>query len=118
MADLIRRSYILKIIEMWMKVPSYSESEQNIMRAIDYEVRIAPSAQQWVSVTEGLPKLKESHYVSGWVLCSDNEERICFGRVEENVFGQMIWNCERDGVSGKVVAWMPLPEPYKGGDSE
>lgn len=52
MSDLIRRSYILKIIEMWMKVPSYSESERNIMRAIDYEVRTAPSAEpkkgRWV----------------------------------------------------------------------
>ena len=73
---------------------------------------------EWVPVTDRLPKLKESHYVSGWVICSDNEERICFGRVEENIFGQMLWNCERDGVSGKVVAWMPLPEPYRGGDSE
>ena len=45
MNDLISRSYILNIIEMWMKVPSYSESERNIMRAIDYEVRTAPSAE-------------------------------------------------------------------------
>lgn len=45
MGDLISRSYILKTIEMWMKVPSYSESERNIMRAIDYEVRTAPSAE-------------------------------------------------------------------------
>ena len=45
MNDLISRSYIINIIEMWMKVPSYSESERNIMRAIDYEVRTAPSAE-------------------------------------------------------------------------
>lgn len=58
MNDLISRSYILNIIEMWMKVPSYSESEQNIMRAIDYEVRSAPSADPWNTVKKILDELE------------------------------------------------------------
>ena len=58
MSDLISRSYILNIIEMWMKVPSYSESERNIMRAIDYEVRSAPSADPWKTVKKILDELE------------------------------------------------------------
>lgn len=58
MNDLISRNYILKIIEMWMEVPSYSESERNIMRAIDYEVRTAPSADPWNTVKKILDELK------------------------------------------------------------
>lgn len=56
MSDLISRSYILNIIEMWMKVPSYNESERNIMRAIDYEVRTAPSAEpdDWLEKNKDL----------------------------------------------------------------
>ena len=42
MSDLISRSRILKIIETWMKVPSYNESERNIMRAFYYEVKTTP----------------------------------------------------------------------------
>ena len=41
-----------------------------------------------------------------------------FAELEENIFGQVGWNCERDDeyheALGTVLAWMPLPEPYKG----
>ena len=39
-----------------------------------------------------------------------------FAELEENIFGQVGWNCERDDEYheplGEVIAWMPLPEPY------
>lgn len=99
MNDLISRSYILNIIEMWMKVPSYSESERNIMRAIDYEVRSAPSADPgWIPVTERLPDSGGLYFVtlvSGEVATSYfNGENRCFSGFKD------------------VMAWMPLPEPY------
>lgn len=59
MSDLISRSYILKIIEMWMKVPSYSEAELNIMRGIDYEVRTAPPVESWSAVGDILKELEQ-----------------------------------------------------------
>lgn len=107
MKDLIYRQDAIDAIDV-------KNVNKGIISALQSIIEELPPAQQWTPVSEGLPKLKDGHYVSGWVLCSDNEERICFGRVEETVFGQMLWNCERDGVSGKVLAWMPLPEPYKG----
>lgn len=59
MSDLISRSYILHIIEMWMKVPSYSEAELNIMRGIDYEVRTAPPVESWSAVKDILKELEQ-----------------------------------------------------------
>ena len=77
--------------------------------------------QQWTPVSEGLPKITE-HHVSEVVICYLANEAYCFGSLEENPFGQTRWSCERDDEYhqpvGKVVAWMPLPEPYKGGDPE
>lgn len=59
MKDLISRSYILHIIDMWMKVPSYSEAERNIMRAFDYEIRTAPSVESWDVVKDILKELEQ-----------------------------------------------------------
>lgn len=51
MSDLISRNRILNLIEMWMKIPSYNESELNIMKALYYEVRTAsveePKKGRW-----------------------------------------------------------------------
>lgn len=59
MSDFISRSYILHIIEKWIKVLSYSEAERNIMRAFDYEVRTAPSAESWDVVKAILNELEQ-----------------------------------------------------------
>jgi len=84
-------------------------------------ISMLPSAQQWTPVTEGLPKITE-HHVSEVVICYLSNGAYCFGSLEENPFGQTRWSCERDDEYyqpvGKVLAWMPLPEPFKGGDAE
>lgn len=70
---------------------------------------------EWVPVTERLPKITE-HHVSEVVICYLSNGAYCFGSLEENPFGQTRWSCERDDEYhqpvGKVLAWMPLPEPY------
>lgn len=75
-----------------------------------------PSAQQWTPVSEGLPEITE-HHVSEVVICYLADGAYCFGSLEENIFGQVGWSCERDDEYhqpvGEVLAWMPLPEPYK-----
>lgn len=52
MSDLISRNRILNLIEMWMKIPSYNESERNIMSALYYEVRTVsaeePKKGRWI----------------------------------------------------------------------
>lgn len=76
-----------------------------------------PTANQWISVSERLPEIKEGHE-SDVVLCYTDMEAYAFSRLQENIFGQCGFECEReDGYYtsvGEVIAWMPLPEPWKG----
>lgn len=71
---------------------------------------------QWIPCSERLPEIK-GHYVSETCLvCLDNGE-IGFSELQENIFGQVGWSCEREDdyhePLGDVVAWMPLPKPYE-----
>ena len=78
-----------------------------------------PSAQpeqRWISVSERLPDIKEHHCSEPCIVYCENGA-YGFAELEENIFGQVGWNCERDDEYheplGKVLAWMSLPEPYK-----
>lgn len=71
---------------------------------------------KWIPCSERLPEIKE-HYVSETCLvCLDNGA-IGFSELQENIFGQVGWSCEREDdyhePLGDVIAWMPLPEPYE-----
>ena len=72
---------------------------------------------QWIPVTERLPK----KYIGEW-LCCDKYGNIFILRYENTTPNGDCVFCytDNDGysVSGHdVVAWMPLPEPWKGGES-
>jgi len=75
-----------------------------------------PSAQQWIPVSERLPEKKteviyslENHYVStGYMTDRDYEGNIV----------ELHWEDLESGVLIYPEAWMPLPEPYHGGDEE
>ena len=88
------------------------------MRIADYLIRM-PSAQpeQWIPCSERLPDIGE-HYVSEPCIVYCSNGAYGFAELEENIFGQVGWDCERDDEYheplGEVIAWMPLPEPYKG----
>lgn len=78
-----------------------------------------PSAQRWVSVSERLPKAE--HGEGEDLLCQlENMRRIvlyfdggnwCYPSGEPYIGVNY-----ENGWSNKVVAWMPLPEPWKGED--
>ena len=75
----------------------------------------------WIPCSERLPKIGE-HHISEPCLVYCKGGAYAFAELEENIFGQVGWNCERDDdyhePIGEVVAWMPLPEPWKGADDE
>lgn len=79
-----------------------------------------PSAQPdhlWIPCSERLPDIKEHHVSEPCIVYCENGA-YGFAELEENIFGQVGWNCERDDEYheplGEVIAWMPLPEPWKG----
>ena len=65
----------------------------------------------WIPVTERLPSN------NGCVLVTI-DDAIEFGKYEDGEWS--IWVCEHwdEWDANGVIAWMPLPEPYKGGDDE
>lgn len=83
-------------------------------------IKELPSAQpdQWIPCSERLPDIGE-HHVSEPCIVYCSNSAYGFAELEENIFGQLVgWDCERDDEYheplGEVLAWMPLPEPYKG----
>lgn len=74
-------------------------------------------AGEWIPVSERLPEIGE-HYVSEPCIVYCSNGAYGFAELEENIFGQVVWNCERDDEYheplGEVLAWMPLPEPWRG----
>lgn len=108
--DLIsRQAAIDGIHDAWINGAYYTETINTLKRL--------PSAQQWIPCSERLPNPNEF-----------NGNVIKYYLVQ-NVFGDMLvcnWNGTDWGIiysnefemPEDVVAWMPLPEPYKGKDHE
>lgn len=71
-------------------------------------LKTLPSAQpeqRWIPVTEQLPKLGEKVLVS--------TKNTVFVQVFKCIYGTPDrWGWEHNNIK-KVIAWMPLPEPYK-----
>lgn len=72
---------------------------------------------EWIPCSERLPEIKEC-FVSDpcLVYCSNGAYGIT--ELKQNIFGSVWFECEKEDeyheVLGEVVAWLPLPEPYKG----
>ena len=70
----------------------------------------APTADvpQWILCCERLPKYDEE------VLCFTTSEEMVVGHLEDE-WGQNVWTTgEFASGTFDALAWMPLPEPWKG----
>lgn len=65
-------------------------------------------AQQWIPVTERLPEEGEDIIVA---YVDDEETRIIPVNYGKKTWYDCIFNIALDPI--KVIAWMPLPEPYQ-----
>ena len=68
-----------------------------------------PSAQQWISTSERLPENDNDVLVTDGTDCA-----VAYWRTDAQAWDDYLhgW-CDLYGL--EVVAWMPLPEPWKGG---
>ena len=88
---------------------------EDIARIINDMPTIEP--QKWIPCSEMLPDIKEHHVSEPCIVYCENGA-YGFAELEENIFGQVGWNCEREDdyhdPLGNVIAWMSLPPVYKG----
>ena len=104
-------SVISSIVNMPSAQPDMSEYSDKLWRNA-YERGRAEAQPRWIPCSERLPKKERRTY---WV-CTDAEtQHEC--RWTNNRFGMTVsdewgWNVFDTPQYTKVIAWMPLPEPY------
>lgn len=111
MSDLISRDAVMLRVREFIGNPTYNEN------MLVNDLNALPSAEperRWIPVTEALPKKENKSY---WV-CTDTKYQCecrwtnnIYGIGESNDWGWKIFDIPQ---YTKVIAWMPLPEPWRG----
>ena len=113
MDDLIERDALEQFYESGTD-PNDTYADMTFIRA--EHIEDAPAVNRWIPCSERLPELKKDHE-SDCVLCYCDTGAYAFSTLQENFFGQVGFACEKEDdyyhSIGKVIAWMPLPEPPK-----
>ena len=110
MGDLISRQDAIKAIEQ-LDIPE-DMCVFEILSHVELAIGTLPSANQWIPCSERLPESDGDYIVNFHSKFPDNDE---YNTVEVAEFSQGAWD---DVLYGKVTAWMPLPEPWKGDDDD
>lgn len=113
--DAISRAALLE--ELGEEPFNWNDSPEEFQEVRDYQwfkslVENAPSVApetRWVPVSERLPK--EGMAVLVWCPERKNIYCACYEEKQWWIFGAYFKKIELD-----VIAWMPLPERYKGGE--
>lgn len=125
MDDLIKRSEAIDAIRQWVKMHQYYHPHSNgktipVDEAIDELERVQaeqPSAQQWIPVSERLPNPNERiGLVNRYYLVQNEYGDMMVASYKSNTSGECWWEqiyCYF-AIQDEVVAWMPLPERYRG----
>ena len=72
---------------------------------------------KWVPVTERLPEIEDGSLISESVLGTDSYGNIRHVRLELR-YGEPRFCTEEEGMGLNIIAWMPLPKPYKDGGTK
>ena len=109
----IAKTVILKALEQ--KPCDYYDTYNKTCRRSEVPVTPQP---MWIHVSERLPLLRGSYKISDDVLITNGYENYMGYLVERK--GKIFWHFYGSdievGINDKdndVIAWMPLPEPYK-----
>ena len=129
--ELVKRLREESEIERWLQPHSANETpkllddaadaieelQEDSVPIDDMEMILSEVAKpRWIPVRERLPEIDEKHHCSKDVLVYLDVGYMAFSALEENIFGQIWFECERHSdveEEMKVTHWMPLPEPPK-----
>lgn len=116
MTDLIsRQAAINAILHYTIRIPGYmSEWGRKLTAAIkkDFmdEINAIPHAQRWIPVSERLPEPGQFVIVTVERTYSDGKTAL----LVDNSIHYSTTGWWSDTSDTRTLAWMPLPEPYKG----
>ena len=126
--DIISRQEVIKELEELNAISFYelNEHSREAYREIKQMLKELPPAQseqRWIPVSERLPEPEKEY-----VLISKKPTKISGSKWSVDIAirtldprsGKIQWRDSGFGViqDDKVLAWMPLPEPYKEGEDE
>ena len=113
MSDLIRRQDAIEVVEKY-----FSDVISLNPDVCTDGIRSLPSAWRWIPVSERLPDDVEIGEDFPIVIFCDSKGNIHVGFCEHTNYGVKWWHATQweSEVYG-VIAWMPLPEPYKRGEA-
>ena len=102
----------------WLNPPrANKKSFDDFVQAIDIAIK-ALEKQRWIPVTERLPDKRGDYLVT---LCGNGEPWVEIALWNETFGGRwqmVLYNDVDYSDISNVIAWMPLPEPYQGGEQE
>lgn len=120
--DLISRDYVAnKICDLYSDGENANKKDRIINEVMDI-INNAPIAEprkgEWIPVSERLPNNHEYIKNNGLFNVSDGNRVYSewFDIYETEMFGEPTISGFR--VDNAVIAWMPLPEPYKKGGAD
>ena len=133
MSDLIRREDAIKALQEldMLKESRWSAlAEANPIQFVcrmyleaENVIEALPSAEperKWIPVTEALPKNSEHDWVLGQIRETDSgylwiPRQVEYRQITDDWFEESIgWFKKNPDHAFEVLAWMPLPEPYRG----
>lgn len=122
--DLIRKQDAIEEIARWI-----GYIDEDMILRIQTGLKKLPSAQRWIPVSERMPKEHESIWAKAkgtdqWSesMWEKQSDEVIVTELFEDGTLRTETACTHDGewyvkvktVKRKIVAWMPLPDPWKG----
>lgn len=114
--DLISRQAAIDIFDKWLSYGNYNYSERNIMNCAIAEIKELPSYSEipnkWIPVSERLPE--NDDFVIVTIKDESGDSPYIYSDFGWYLDKAACWIIDAEQRTD-IIAWMPLPQPYKDG---